>query len=35
MLRDARITTETWHAFLDNFVDDAELIARMKAQSPR
>jgi len=35
MLRDARITPETWHAFLDDFVHDAELIARIKAQSPR
>jgi hypothetical protein len=35
MLRDARITPETWHDFLDDFVDDAELIARIKAQSPR
>lgn len=35
MLRDARITTETWHAFLDDFVDDAELVARIKAQSLR
>lgn len=35
MLRDARITTETWHAFLDDFVDDAELVARIKAQLPR
>ena len=35
MLRDARATTETWHAFLDDFVDDAELVARIKAQSPR
>ena len=33
MLRDARITPETWHAFLDDFVDDAELIARIRAQS--
>ena len=31
MLRDARITPETWHDFLD----DAELPARIKAQSPR
>ena len=30
ILRDARITTETWHAFLDDFVDDAELVARIK-----
>jgi hypothetical protein len=35
MLRDARITTETWHAFLDDFVNDAELVARIKAQSLR
>ncbi|ARC37806.1 hypothetical protein A6J80_16840 [Paracoccus yeei] len=35
MLRDARITTETWHAFLDDFVGDAELVARIKAQLPR
>jgi hypothetical protein len=35
MLRDARNTTETWHAFLNDFVDDAELVARIKAQSLR
>ena len=35
MLRVARITAETWHAFLDDFVDDAELVVRIKAQSPR
>jgi hypothetical protein len=35
MLRDARITTERWHEFLDDFVNDAELVARIKAQSPR
>jgi hypothetical protein len=35
MLRDARITTDTWHAFLDDFVDDAELVARIKARSLR
>jgi len=34
-LRDARVTTETWHAFLDDFVDDEDLVARIKAQSPR
>lgn len=31
MLRDARRTTETWHGFLD----DPELAARFKAQTPR
>lgn len=35
MLRDARRTTETWHDFLDDFVDDPELAARFKAQPPR
>ena len=35
MIRDARITTETWHEFLEDFVDDAELVARIKAKSPR
>ena len=35
MLRAARITTETWHAFLDDFVDDQKIIARIKAQSSR
>jgi len=35
MLRGARITTQTWHAFLDDFVDDPDLVARIKAQSPR
>ncbi|HEY0214696.1 MAG TPA: hypothetical protein VGC40_14130 [Paenirhodobacter sp.] len=35
MLRDALVTTETWHAFLNDFVDDEDLVARIKAQSPR
>ncbi|MDA9207719.1 hypothetical protein N9O61_02420 [Octadecabacter sp.] len=35
MIRDARMTTGLWHEFLDDFVDDAELIARIKAKSPR
>ena len=35
MLRAARITTETWHAFLADFVDDPDLVARVKAQPPR
>lgn len=35
MLKDARSTTETWHAFLDDFVNDADIVARIKAKSPR
>ncbi|MEB3422166.1 hypothetical protein ACFSDD_00785 [Salipiger marinus] len=35
MLRAARMTPETWHEFLDDFVHDAELVARIKAKSPR
>ena len=35
MLRAARMTPDTWHEFLDDFVHDAELVARIKAQSPR
>lgn len=35
MLRDARITHETWHQFLDACVHDADLVARIKAQSTR
>ena len=35
MIADARINTKTWHEFLDDFVDDAELVARIKAKSPR
>ena len=35
MIRDARITTKTWNEFLDDFVDDTELVARIKAKSPR
>jgi len=35
MIRDARMTTELWHEFLEDFVDDAELVARIKAKSPR
>jgi len=35
MLRAARMPPDTWHEFLDDFVHDAELVARIKAQSPR
>ena len=35
MIREARITNKTWHEFLDDFVYDADLAARIKAKSPR
>ena len=35
IIRDARISTKTWHEFLEDFVQDAELIARIKTKSPR
>lgn len=35
MLREARRTTQTWHCFLDDFLDDPELATRFKAQPPR
>ena len=35
MLREARITPRTRHDFPDDFVHDAALVARIKAQSPR
>jgi len=35
MIQAARITTKTWHEFLEDFVDDAELVDRSKAKSPR
>ena len=35
MIRAARTTTKTWHEFLDDFVDDADLVSRIKAQSLR
>lgn len=35
MIRAARLTTQTWHDFLDDFVDDPDLVARIKAKSPR
>ena len=35
MIRGARITTKAWHKFLDDFVDDADLVSRIMAQSPR
>ena len=35
MIRAARITTKTWHEFLDVFVDDADLVTQIKAKEPR
>lgn len=35
MIRAARITTKTWHEFLDDFVSDANLVERLKAKSTR
>jgi len=35
MLREARRTTQTWHCFPDDFLDDPELATRFKAQPPR
>ncbi|ALC12705.1 hypothetical protein [Sphingopyxis sp. 113P3] len=32
MIRNARRTTKSWHEFLDNFVDDPKLAARLKRQ---
>jgi hypothetical protein len=35
MIRAARITNKTWHEFLDDFVDDTDLVTRIKSKSPR
>lgn len=35
MLSDARATPKSWNEFLEDFVHDTELVARIKAQSPR
>jgi len=35
MISDARRSPEAWNEFLESFVDDDELIARVKANSPR
>jgi hypothetical protein len=35
MIQSARINTKTWHTFLDDFVDDADLANKIKAQEPR
>ncbi len=35
LIKAARLTTKTWHEFLDNFVDDTDLVLRIKAKLPR
>ena len=35
MLKHARRSPDEWSDFLDGFVDDKELVARIKAKSPR
>lgn len=35
MITAARLTTQTWHDFLNDFVDDPDLVARIKEKSPR
>lgn len=35
LIKAARLSTKTWHEFLDDFVDDADLVLRIKAKSPR
>ncbi|MBC7281955.1 hypothetical protein [Hoeflea sp.] len=35
MLSQARLTTKSWHQFLDDFVDDPELAARFEVQTSR
>ncbi|CDZ59616.1 hypothetical protein [Neorhizobium galegae] len=35
MLKDARRSPQEWNDFLDSFVDDKELVTRIKAKSKR
>jgi hypothetical protein len=35
MLSEARLTTTAWHQFLDDFVVDPELAARLKITASR
>lgn len=35
MIRHARITTKTWHEFLEDFGGDADLVTQIKTQSSR
>ncbi|MEO1307414.1 MAG: hypothetical protein AAFV38_05655 [Pseudomonadota bacterium] len=35
MLANARVSIEQWHSFIDDFVDDPDIIARVKNQPLR
>ncbi|MFT5798533.1 MAG: hypothetical protein ACI84R_002600 [Candidatus Azotimanducaceae bacterium] len=35
MIQAARVNTKTWRTFLDDFVDNANLVTKIKAQEPR
>ena len=35
LIKAARLTTRTWHELLDDFVDDKDLVLRIKAKLPR
>ncbi len=35
MLVSARVSVEAWHGFLNDFIDDPEIITRIKDQIPR
>jgi hypothetical protein len=35
MIAQARRSTDEWDQFLDDFVDDPDIITRVKAQTPR
>jgi hypothetical protein len=35
LIKAARLTAKTWYEFLDDFVDDTDLVLRIKAKSTR
>ena len=35
LIKAARLIAKTWYEFLDDFVDDTDLVLRIKAKSPR
>lgn len=35
LIKAASLTAKTWYEFLDDFVDDTDLVLRIKAKSPR